>query len=373
MGEEFYRESLEIIKGLDKTSLIKYYDKIKDYTPETYFIKLNEEENLAIVDCYRALENKTAEISKNQAAIIRGIESKVENLINEKFKDRPFLGKVFNRSTKTGNHYKKINLIQDRDEEVENLRIKWVDSKWRKRLSEKNWEMNLKFIAEQIRLFKNLKCTNVKEFMNMMLTSTNIYMDLEVLLEYGRRNKEAGKENDNLENYICLRKWVEMNAINEYRCFVYKNNFISLSPFNPVFLDHLETEEQIENVKKKVVTFWKEKLKEPLSSFETYNVDIAFCDDGTPIVIELNDIEYCNPFCMAEEKEKIMKGEFDISDWNDEKIVLKNFEENQDQINKDEEMLKDREQRMIDRDQEFNGTYEELLQRVESKKNCIIY
>jgi len=371
MGEEFYTKNLNLIKNNEKLSINKFYDKIKDYTPVTHFIKLDEEETLAIVDCYRALENKTVELSKHQANLIRGIEKKVEDLISEKFKNRPFFAKVYQRSTKTGRHFHKINLIEDRDKEYENLRIKWADSKWRARCTEREWELNLKFIAEQIRLFQNLKCTSTKEFMNLMLTSDNIYMDLEVLLEYGRRNKEQGKQNDLFENYIYIREWVDMTAINEYRCLIYKNNFISMSTYDRVFLDHLESEQQIQEVKKKVMTFWKEKIKEPLSSFETYNVDIAICDDGTPLVVEINDLYYCDPFCMVEEKEKILKGEIDLTDWSDDKIVFDPVDEEPDEH--DEEEFKDREEKMIQKDQEINETYEDLLQRVESKKNCIIY
>ena len=143
-----------------------------------------------------------------------------------------------------------------------------------------------------------------------------------------------------------------------------------MSTYDVVFYDHLESELQIQEVKNKVVTFWKEKIKEPLSSFETYNVDISICDDGTPLVIEINGLDYCDPFCMVEEKEKILKGEIDLTDWTDDKIVfepLKEWGENCD------EEFKEMDEKTIKKDQEINETYEDLLQRVESKKNCIIY
>ena len=369
-GEAFYVTTLKNIQNNNPFSLIRFYDKIKDFTPETHFIKISEEETLAIVDCFRALENKSVELTKDQAALIRQIERKIETLIKEKFKGRAFFTKLYQRSFKDGRSYHKINHMETYEKEYLILRTKWNTSKWRERLSEEDWEENLRFMASEIKVFKSLKCTTTKEMMNLMLTSTKNYVDLEVLLEYGRRAREEGKENDIFENYLSIREWVDMSIINEYRCLIYKNNFICMSQYDRMYYDHLESKEQCETVKKKVVTFWKEKVKEPLSCYETYDVDIAICEDGTLIVIELNAVSTCDPFCMKEERDKIINGEFDITDWNDDKIIFKNFDE----IGEDNvDLLKDTEMRLASKDKVQHETYDELLEKVESKRSCLIY
>jgi hypothetical protein len=51
-------------------------------------------------------------------------------------------------------------------------------------------------MATEIKIFKSLKWTTIKELMDLMLTSTKNYLDLEVLLEFRNRNREQGKENE---------------------------------------------------------------------------------------------------------------------------------------------------------------------------------
>jgi hypothetical protein len=370
-GESFYIGTLKDIQDNYRFNLIKIYDKIKDFTPETHFIKISEEESLAIVDCFSSLEDKSEELTKDQAALIRQIEQKVETLINEKFKGRAFFTKLYQRSFKDGRSYHKINHMEAYEKEYEILRTKWSTSKWRARLSEEDWEENLRFMASEIKIFKSLKCTTTKELMNLMLTSTKNYLDLEVLLEYGNRNREQGKENELLEeNYLNIREWVDMSIINEYRCLVYKNNFICMSQYDCMYYDHLESEEQCEKIKNTVVKFWREKVKEPLSSYETYDVDIAILEDGSLLVIELNCVSGCDPFCMKEEKEKIINGEIDLTDWNDNNIIFKTYSE----IGEDNvDLLKDTEMRLAKKDKDQIETYDVLLERVESKRKCLIY
>jgi hypothetical protein len=368
-GEAFYEESLKILRDSDPFNLIKIYDIIKDFTPVTHFIKISEEETLAIVDCYRSLENKTVELTKEQAALVRQIEQKVEALINEKFKGKAFFTKLYHRSFKDGRSYHKINQMETYEKEFQIFRSKWSTSKWRAVLSEEDWEKNLRVIAAETMIYRNLKCTTTKEIMNLMLTSTKTYLDLEVLLEHGFRCKEQGKENDFFNNYLCVREWVDVSVVNEYRCLIYKNNFISMSQYAAEFYDHLASEEQCEDIKNKVVTFWKEKVKEPLSSLETYNVDIAILEDGTLLVIELNSIVYCDPFFMKEEKEKVLKGEIDISDWNDDKIKFKT----NDKIGEYKVDLLKEEVKLSNKDKVQHETYDVMLQKVESKRSCFIF
>jgi hypothetical protein len=369
-GEAFYVETLKNIQDNNPFNLIKIYAKIKDFTPETHFIKISEEESLAIVDCFRSLENKSVELTKDQAALIRQIEQKVETLINEKFKGRAFFTKLYQRSFKDGRSYHNINHMEAYEKEYEILRTKWSTSKWRARLSEKDWEDNLRFLATEIKIFKSLRCTTTKELMNLMLTSVKNYLDLEVLHEYRNRNREQGKENELFENYLSIREWVDMSIINEYRCLIYKNNFICMSQYDAMYYDHLESEEQCEAIKKKVITFWKEKIKAPLSSFETYDVDIAILEDGSLLVIELNSVKSCDPFCMKEEREKVINGEIDLTDWNDDKIIFKIFNE----IGEDnEDLLKDTLTRIANKDKAYHESYDVLLERVESMRSCLIF
>jgi hypothetical protein len=368
-GEAFYEEILKVIKDNNPYNLITIYDSIKDFTPVTNFIKISEEETLAIADCYRSLESKTVELTKKQAAYIRQIEQKVEALINEKFKGKAFFAKLYQRSFKDGRSYHKINHMETYEKEFEILRSKWRTSKWRTFLSEEDWEKNLRVIAAETMIYKNLKCTSTKEIMNLMVTSTKTYLDLEVLLEHSFRCKEQGKENDFFDNYLCIREWVDVSVVNEYRCLIYKNNFISMSQYASEFYDHLATEEQCEDIKNKVVTFWKEKVKEPLSSLVTYNVDIAIVKDGTLLVIELNSLAYCDPFFMKEEKEKVLKGEIDISDWNDNKIKFKT----NDKLGEYKLDLLKEELKLSHKDEVQHETYDAMLQKVESKRSCFIY
>lgn len=370
MAEEFYTGLLHDIKINSAFNTIKFYDKIIDFTAKTHFIKLNEDESLAIVDCYRELVNKTEEMSKDQALLIRQIEKKVETLISEEFKGRAFFTKIFQRSLKDGKTYLKLNQNENYEKEYQDLRTKWSNSNLRGKVAEKDWENNLKLIANELAFFKNLKCTTAKEMMNMMVTSLRTYLDLEVMLEYGRRNKLEGKENELSENYICLREWVNVSIIHEYRCIIYKNHFICMSQYKRYYLVHLESEEQREAIKKAVVTFWTEKIKEPLSFYETYNVDIAICEDGSPLVIELHNIQSCDTFCMTEECDKVRKGEIDITDWNEDKIVFKY--NSQTEEGKDES-IKELQKYITELDQEEHVTYDQLLDRKDSKRSCSIY
>ena len=369
-GEAFYDNNLKIIKCGIPFQLIKFYDKIKDVTPETHFIKISEEETLAIVDCFRSLENKTVDLTKEQAGLIRQIEQKVEALVIEKFKGKSFFTKLFLRSFKDGRSYNKINYKEMYEKEIEIFRSMWNTSNFKRKLSEKDWEENLKLIAGSNIYFKTLRCTNTKEFMNLMLTSTKSYVELEVLLEYGRRAREQGKENDLFENYLSIREWVDMSIINEYRCLIYKNHFICMSQFDTVYYDHLENVENCEEIKKRVVKFWNEKVKEPLSSFESYDVDIAICDDGTITVVELNELENCSAFCMQEEYNKILNGEIDLTDWNEDRVIFRTSDKIQEN---NEERIKSQEVGFANHDKKENENYDVLLERVESKRSCFIY
>ncbi len=66
---------------------------------------------------------------------------------------------------------------------------------------------------------------------------------------------------------------------------------------------------------------------------------------------------------MVEEKEKIIRGDIDLSYWNDEKINFRIY----DQVDEDEDenLIK----KIAQEDQVAHETYDELLQKVESRRN----
>ncbi len=90
---------------------------------------------------------------------------------------------------------------------------------------------------------------------------------------------------------IYLMNWKDINPDKEFRIFVYKNEITALSNqniFSPnSWLQSLKDDE-IKNIVYNILDFFETNIKDKLTFIESYTMDLAILNDGTPYFIEPN-------------------------------------------------------------------------------------
>ena len=124
-------------------------------------------------------------------------------------------------------------------------------------------------------------CKTSQEILNLLLSSIRIYEDIEHFLKVG-------------ENvFLSLREFnTNINGLYEFRCFVKGNNLKGITQYNhPWVVEELLDQSFVQEIKFKIIDYFNENLKEKLNLYENYVFDVAFIEDKSVILIEINPVE----------------------------------------------------------------------------------
>ena len=101
----------------------------------------------------------------------------------------------------------------------------------------------------------------------------------------------------------------------EFRGFVYNNQLNALSQYNH-FIYFQRLTEMKQEIQKRILSFFEQKVKDKLKEYEGYIVDFAICGQqlDTILIIELNPfMDSTDPglFSWKNEREKLQNGPFE--------------------------------------------------------------
>ena len=234
-----------------------WYPMLKSLTFNTYFIHLSHKEAKAIVDFYlfRYVNQKTLFTLEDQNILIN-LEKKIDSYF-EKFPDlkEGALFRCTGRSGKDGEVYdnnKILNEYYSRLKKVTNLPYEEIK------------DNNLKYTC--IPLYNNMKVTNGKELLSVLLSSERLHHDMKDWIIHGGREQ------------IILRKWDDrLRPQDEFRVFV-KNGKICAACQYDRYGKYDELIKNKDIIEKKIHDFFYNKLK-PLMKINDYAVDLGYINN----------------------------------------------------------------------------------------------
>ena len=290
--------------------LSNYYPYVKDCSPETYFVELSYEETLSIIAFHRQKFNKKEVLEPIHVEHIRNVEKRIDNVIQEHFKDQPFFPRYDTKSFKDGLFHKKYDFETHFNAEVERIRNQCDRRKWDGRCdNDEQFEANLKSWAMWIVHYRVFALRSAKECMSLMLSSVRGFQDNVMNTYHYKQNKK----DMTWDLKLGLRKFVtNMRFDLEFRCFVYNNIMTCISKHDFIVAEEQLSYEWDEIMKKKLFYFWNEKIKNNLKHLKHYTADIAFTDKDEPFLVEINEHHLSDPFSFKtdEERDSILNGKY---------------------------------------------------------------
>ena len=246
-----------------------WYPMLKSLTFNTYFIHLTHKEAKAIVHyyLYRYVNKKIFTLEDTK--ILINLEKKIDHY----FEVIPDLkeGALFRctgRSGKDGEVYDNsiiFNEYLSRLKKISNLPYEEIK------------DANLKYSC--IPLYNNMKVTNGKELLNVLLTSERLYHDMKDWIVHGGREQ------------IILRKWDErLRPQDEFRVFV-KNGKICAACQYDKYCKYDELIKNKDIIEKKIHNYFEEKVK-PLMKIKDYAVDLGYINNEM-YLIEFSPLIRC--------------------------------------------------------------------------------
>lgn len=273
----------------------KWVDIIKEFTFRTEMLELSREEAQAIVNFYdyKYFSKENGQFSDKN--ILLNLQERINNLLeNKNLKESGCFVKCSFRSTKEGLPLRGNKVHQYFEEEVLRLNSVWKYEDCLDRVTEEDFQGNIKWISKCRALERLLKCQTAEECLNLILTSSRLYEDMKNVLKYDNLTKDEleSVKHTKLDWSIKLffREFDDgIEGINEYRCFVHKNKLNAITQYNfPLFLPFLQSHENRVKIKNLLVEFWKKNVEHSLSFLENYVVDFAIKNEQDVVIIELN-------------------------------------------------------------------------------------
>ena len=246
-----------------------WYPMLKSITFKTYFIHLTHKEAKAIVHyyLYRYVNKKVFTLEDTKSLI--NLEKKIDHYfeIYPDLKDGA-LFRCTGRSGKDGEVYdnsKVFNEYLSRLKKISDLPY------------EKIKDANLKYSC--IPLYNNMKVTNGKELLSVLLTSERLHHDMKDWIIHGGREQ------------IILRKWDDrLRPQDEYRVFVRNGKICAACQYDR----YCKYDELIKNkdiIEKKIQDYFYNKVK-PLMKINDYAVDLGYIDNEM-YLIEFSPLIRC--------------------------------------------------------------------------------
>lgn len=265
-----------------KCDIDNWYEDLKDYTAKTYFIRLSEEQAMALSDLsYDFIQNnrKFEEIVSDIK--IKTIYKKIKAIVN-KFPNGFFV---------------RLNSRSPKDSE---LIMKQGIDRLKKIKKFEPGNLNDKLISKLEARFLGLRLKTAKDCLQVLLDSRRIRNDLEELISFGDLPT------------IVIREFLDINPLTELRVFVKDRRIVAITQYNYLII----SEDLIQNKEKylNIVYSLFDKIKGKIL-LNDYIFDIGFLNNNNnnkgnlkPVVIELNPYSIGTSACLFSWREDFQMG-----------------------------------------------------------------
>ncbi|KAL6078085.1 Cell division cycle protein 123 [Balamuthia mandrillaris] len=263
--------------NIHAVNLENWYPQLKEYTFETTFLNLSQEEARAIVSTYQ--QKQRQECGKEQPAAEEEEQLHLLSQLKERINDgiKAFVGgegedggafvRLSTRSPKDATIAgdKTMRLFEEelermeKEEQVENARE----------------DENARLVALIVASTKAMMVRSGEEALQLITTSERSHEDLLLALEFP----------EEWDMKVIIRKWVNIHPSMEFRGFVCHKKFTALSQYF-----HIAYFPQLKQQRNSIlanITECYAKVQD-LIPVDSFIVDFAVLNDGQVLVIELN-------------------------------------------------------------------------------------
>ena len=249
-----------------------WYPMLKSITFKTYFIHIKYSEAEAIVNYYKyKLRREKTLFNAKDTEILLELEKKIDYYFNTY--DDLKNGAMFRLSGRSGKD------MDYYDNDAIYKLYKDNLSKISSKLNKDQNDPNTRYIAITT-LMNRFKVNNGKDVLNILLTSTRLYLDMKDWLSHG------GKEQ------IVLRKWEDsLSSEREFRCFVVNNELKAICQderwaFFPELVKN-------KNLYEKLINDYFNNVFKSRMKIPTYIVDFAILKNNEIKLIEFSPFLRC--------------------------------------------------------------------------------
>mmetsp|Transcript_11715 Transcript_11715/g.18454 ORF Transcript_11715/g.18454 Transcript_11715/m.18454 type:complete len:412 (+) Transcript_11715:29-1264(+) len=300
----------------------KWYDKLGDLTFRTTFVRLEPAEVAAILRVHSSIirrdlllrnssinndELSEIQVSSQDNDILATLERKIQSHIDGLDSDGVFI-KLNTRSPKdvfinsTDDLYRVTTLMNSFEtflrEERPNETLDTLERQFTSR------EVMGAFVKANTFCMRVVQASDA---IDLLLESTRVAEDLSRVADFGL---------DKVVASVVVREWNE-NIVHrnhmEFRGFVYQNQLNAVSQYDDITF-YPDIYSNKEDIGDRILEFFNEKIRDKLSSIESYVIDF-FVDDNEIFVIELNPFHNGAGACLfswRENRELFMNGPYEF-------------------------------------------------------------
>ena len=244
----------------------QWYDLVKNIMENCVIIPITQYDAISMTNFYKEFcLNKKNMLTRENKSNLKLICSELAKYIN---KEKYYFVRMSNRSCKDG-----ISLITDYDE-INNIIKSDVYS-------------NDKLIQICDLQINNLKCSNVEQIINLLLTSERVYTDLLLALDCD----VLITDDKNWKTSIILREWIDYQM--EFRIFIFKNHIVGISQYNChcCYKNFILDDDGL-------ISYVKNIIIPRITILDTYVLDIGLYKNDQYHIIELNPYHPTTGACL---------------------------------------------------------------------------
>lgn len=283
-----------------------WYESLKDFTFKTYFLSMTIKEGIILRKYYRNRFLQGEILNEQEALHLNKLKSKIDLVIKEQFPNQGIFLRLSTRSPKDS----ALDFSDEKKNEIyckgiietlknNNITAEVINSRIENSLKnekQRNNEFYLNLLTEEesnaILVYmmnaskQSLKVFNGEQSLDLLSSSERVSVDLYHLLIY------KGIEDDNIllinqEEELCklvFRQWVDINDLEEFRCFFYQKKLTAISQYNFYIYDK-SLKDKKEEIKAKI----QEEFLKVVSFLNVENGVIDFAVLNNKVwVVELN-------------------------------------------------------------------------------------
>ena len=224
-----------------------WYDSIKEYTFPTIFLPLFISEAKALRNKYKQQYLHGDSIKENDILCLKKLELRLSESLEIHFKNKPIFLRLSTRSPKDSaldfsneeknSLYMKgiLNILMTKgvtqsvlEERIKKIKKNYLDvDDYLSLLSSEESNSILVYLMNSTK--ETLKVTNAIQALELLTSSERVSIDIYHMLVY--KDAEV-KESEEELCKVVLREWVDIDDLDEFRCFFYQKKLTAISQYN---------------------------------------------------------------------------------------------------------------------------------------------
>lgn len=262
----YHRNIQEILQIESKYDVEHWYESLKEFTFPTYFLPLFANEAKAICNQYKYRFLKGDKIKENDILLLENVKTRINLAMKQYFGEKPIFLRLSTRSPKDSaldfsNSKTNEKYLQGISEILIKMGISNISLQERMKQSQSekmdtdyflsllsDEESNAILVYLMNATKTTLKVSTSFEALQLLTSSERVVIDIHHMLVYKNCDE---KESDLELCKIVLREWVDLNDLDEFRCFFFQKKLTAISQYNFYIYDK-SLKENTEYIKQRI-------------------------------------------------------------------------------------------------------------------------